>query len=63
MRPVIGICTALVHARWSVWEQRAALLPMNYIEAIQRAGGLALLIPPDPGLVTQPDEISTRSMA
>jgi putative glutamine amidotransferase len=57
MRPVIGICTTLVDARWSVWEQRAALLPMNYIEAIQGAGGLALLIPPDPALVTQPDEM------
>jgi putative glutamine amidotransferase len=46
-RPVIGICTALARARWGVWERDAALLALSYIEAIQRAGGLALMIPPD----------------
>lgn len=47
-RPVIGICAAVEPARWGVWDQRAALLPIEYVEAVQRAGGLALLIPPDP---------------
>jgi putative glutamine amidotransferase len=47
-RPVIGICTALVRANWGVWQEReAALLALSYIEAIQRAGGLAVMIPPD----------------
>lgn len=46
-RPVIGICTALEHARWGVWEQRAALLGISYVEAVQRAGGLAVMLPPD----------------
>jgi putative glutamine amidotransferase len=46
-RPVIGICTAIERARWSVWDQPAALLPLAYIEAVQRAGGLAVLLPPD----------------
>ena len=55
-RPVIGICTALERARWSVWDQQAVLLPRNYIEAVQRAGGLALLLPPDPRLVEDPGE-------
>jgi putative glutamine amidotransferase len=55
-RPVIGICTALERARWSVWDQRAALLPSNYVEAVQRAGGLALMLPPDPRLVEHPGE-------
>ena len=27
---------------------------MNYVEAVQRAGGLALLVPPDPALVEDP---------
>lgn len=53
--PVIGICAALEPARWAVWDQPAALVPMNYIEHVQRAGGLALLIPPDPALVERPD--------
>jgi putative glutamine amidotransferase len=56
-RPVIGICTALERARWSVWDQQAALLPRNYVEAVQAAGGLALMIPPDPALVEDPAEV------
>jgi putative glutamine amidotransferase len=55
-RPVIGICASLVRARWSIWDQSAALLPYGYIEAIQRAAGLALMIPPDPRLEEIPDD-------
>jgi putative glutamine amidotransferase len=46
-RPVIGICTALERARWSVWDEQAMLLPRSYVSAVQRAGGLAVLLPPD----------------
>ena len=56
-RPVIGICTALERARWSVWDQEAALLPRNYVQAVQAAGGLAVMIPPDPVLVEDPSEV------
>jgi putative glutamine amidotransferase len=56
-RPVIGICTSLVQARWSVWDQRAALTPLGYVLAIQRADGLALMIPPDPEVEEDPDEV------
>ncbi len=55
-RPVIGICTAIERARWSVWDQRAALLPVNYLEAVHRAGGMALMLAPDPALTAEPDE-------
>jgi putative glutamine amidotransferase len=55
-RPVIGICAALTRAQWGVWDRRAALLPVSYIGAIQRAGGLALMIPPDDRLEQTPDE-------
>ncbi len=55
-RPVIGMCAALERARWSVWDQQAVLLPRNYVEAVQRAGGLALLLPPDPRLIEDPGE-------
>lgn len=47
-------------ARWSVWDLPAALVPMNYIEHVQRAGGLALLIPPDPALVQEPARVLDR---
>jgi putative glutamine amidotransferase len=46
-RPVIGICTALERARWTVWENDAFLLSRGYVDAVQGAGGLALMIPPD----------------
>lgn len=54
---MIGICTALERARWSVWDQEAMLIPRSYVDAVQRAGGLALLLAPDPQLVRDPDEI------
>jgi putative glutamine amidotransferase len=53
-RPVIGMCTALERARWSVWDQPAVLLARNYVDAVQRAGGLALLLPPDLQLAQEP---------
>src|SRR5579862_8295392 len=56
-RPVIGICTALARARWGVWERDAALLATSYIAAIQRAGGLALMLPPDGHFEQDPDEV------
>jgi putative glutamine amidotransferase len=59
-RPAVGICTGLEHARWGVWEQRAALLPFSYITAIQRAGALAVMIAPDPALVEDPDQMLER---
>jgi putative glutamine amidotransferase len=55
-RPVIGICTALEQARWSVWDQQAMLLPRSYVDAVQRAGGMATMLPPDPLGAEDPDE-------
>lgn len=55
-RPRIGICTALERAQWSVWDQQAALLPRSYIDAVQRAGAMALLLAPDPQLTADPGE-------
>jgi putative glutamine amidotransferase len=59
-RPAIGICTALERANYGVWDQPAALAPFTYIAAIQRAGGLAMMIPPDEVLVTHPEEMLDR---
>jgi putative glutamine amidotransferase len=56
-RPVIGICTAVERARWSVWDQDAFLLARSYVRAIQDAGGLVLMIPPDTRLEDDPDEV------
>jgi putative glutamine amidotransferase len=57
-RPVIGICTAVARANWGVWAEReAVLLATTYIGAIQRAGGLAVMIPPDGGFEDDPDQM------
>jgi putative glutamine amidotransferase len=55
VKPVIGLCTALERARWSVWDLEAVLLPRSYVDAVQHAGGVALLLPPDPAAVKNPD--------
>jgi putative glutamine amidotransferase len=46
MRPVIGITTYLTPARFGVWDEEAALIPADYVRAIEVAGGRALLVPP-----------------
>ncbi|EST21754.1 gamma-glutamyl-gamma-aminobutyrate hydrolase family protein [Streptomyces roseochromogenus] len=48
VRPLIGVSTYLESgARWGVWELDAALLPAGYPRLVQRAGGLACMLPPD----------------
>ena len=56
-RPRIGICTALETARWTVWEREAFLLSRAYVDAVQAAGGLALMIPPDADTAFEPDAV------
>jgi putative glutamine amidotransferase len=45
-RPVIGITTYAQEATWSYWTLPAALIPLDYVEAVERAGGRPLLVPP-----------------
>jgi gamma-glutamyl-gamma-aminobutyrate hydrolase PuuD len=45
-RPVVGITTYVVPAKWSYWELEAALVPADYVRAVERAGGRPLLVPP-----------------
>ena len=59
-RPAIGILTPFTHARFGVWSQPAALLPESYVQAVNRAGGLALLATPDPRVTAEPDELLDR---
>ena len=44
--PVIGITSYAEQARWGVWDAPAALIPMAYVRAVERAGGRPLLVPP-----------------
>lgn len=57
MRPVIGICGAVESARWGVWDQTAVLTPLPYVRAVQRAGALALIVPPDPQFGEVPEQL------
>ncbi len=46
-RPLIGITTyAEPSVRWGAWDLPAALIPLDYVAAIERAGGRPLLVPP-----------------
>src|SRR5919197_194669 len=56
-RPVIGICSAIESARWAAWEVVVNLSPRTYSLAVQRAGGLALILPPDDAVAESPDEL------
>ena len=56
-RPVIGLCAALERAQWSVWDQQAVLLPRSYVEAVQHAGGMAVMLPPDSASVDDPGQL------
>ncbi|CAN5155121.1 gamma-glutamyl-gamma-aminobutyrate hydrolase family protein [soil metagenome] len=47
-RPVIGLTTYLEQAQTGVWDVQAAFLPKVYFEAVNKAGGIAVLLPPQP---------------
>src|SRR6187397_922833 len=46
VRPVIGITSYAQDASWGVWHLPAALVPLAYVDAIEKAGGRAVVIPP-----------------
>jgi gamma-glutamyl-gamma-aminobutyrate hydrolase PuuD len=53
VRPLIGITSYAEEARWGVWEAPAALIPLSYVRAIERAGGRPLLVPPSEDAVEE----------
>ncbi len=54
---VIGICAAIEQARWTVWDQQAVMTPASYVAAVQRGGAMVLLLPPDPAVTDDPDDV------
>jgi putative glutamine amidotransferase len=46
--PIIGLTTYKQRAQTGVWDVTAAFLPAVYFEAVQRAGGIPVLLPPQP---------------
>jgi putative glutamine amidotransferase len=53
--PVIGLSAVVERARWGHWDDDAHLLARSYSDAIRRAGGLAILLPPDPRASEDPE--------
>ena len=46
-KPIVGITTyAEPSVRWGAWELPTALVPLDYVASVERAGGRPLLVPP-----------------
>ncbi|MGW1751724.1 gamma-glutamyl-gamma-aminobutyrate hydrolase family protein [Streptomyces sp. NPDC002092] len=46
-RPVIGIASYRDRARWNIWDTDATVLQQGYVDGVHRAGGRAVVLPPD----------------
>ena len=45
--PVVGICAAVERVSWGVWDgYEVTLAPRTYVNCVQRAGGVAIVLPP-----------------
>ncbi|HXL60045.1 MAG TPA: gamma-glutamyl-gamma-aminobutyrate hydrolase family protein, partial [Mycobacterium sp.] len=47
-RPALGLTTYLQQAQTGVWDVRASFLPAIYLDGVNLAGGIAVLLPPQP---------------
>ena len=57
-RPVIAICTAVERVSWGAWRDvPSSIMPLSYSQAVQAAGAVALLLPPDDEVAQRPDEL------
>lgn len=56
-KPVIGLTTYLEQAQTGVWDVPASFLPQVYFDAVTRAGGIAVLLPPQPVDAAIADEV------
>lgn len=45
MRPLIAITASTERAEWGVWRAPAVLVPLNYVRAVEHAGGRPLVVP------------------
>jgi putative glutamine amidotransferase len=45
-KPLVGITTYVEPASWGPWQLDAALIPYDYVRALERAGARVLLVPP-----------------
>jgi putative glutamine amidotransferase len=58
---VVGICAAVERVSWGVWDgYEVTLAPRNYVRALQKAGAIAIVLPPDEVAVADPDVLLDR---
>ncbi|HEY3996800.1 MAG TPA: gamma-glutamyl-gamma-aminobutyrate hydrolase family protein [Mycobacterium sp.] len=55
-RPVVGLTSYLERVRTGIWDIPAGYLPADYFEGVISAGGIAVLLPPQP---VDPDIVSS----
>ena len=58
--PLIGMCAAVERVRYGPWDEVVTMLPRSYAAAVQRAGGVAAVLPPDDVVAEHPDELLDR---
>lgn len=46
MTPRVGICAYRTRASWAHWEMPATVIPQGYVDGVEAAGGIPLLLPP-----------------
>lgn len=56
-RPLIGLGAGIERARSGPWDSVATMLPRSYALAVQAAGAVALLLPPDATVAESPDDL------
>lgn len=59
-RRLIGICAGIEQARYGAWDEVVALAPRTYPDAVQGAGAIAALLPPDAQSAKDPGELLDR---
>ncbi|HEX3678473.1 MAG TPA: gamma-glutamyl-gamma-aminobutyrate hydrolase family protein, partial [Galbitalea sp.] len=47
-RPLIGVTTYLEQSQTGDWDVPASFLPKVYLDSVTNAGGIAILLPPQP---------------
>ena len=56
----IGICAAVERVKRGPWDEVVTMVQRTYPTAIQRVGGLALILPPDQAAELEPDWVLDR---
>src|SRR5512133_1495757 len=51
----VGVTAAVERANWGAWDEVVTMAPQSYARAVQQAGGLTLILPPDDVAEAAPD--------